>query len=80
MGMNISYCQPTVNSIHQCWPPTSAGQFAKLPCPSNVTGFHYSENDDSFRECFLNGSWAEFADYSACSIIYPVGITVDKDI
>ncbi|TNN16275.1 Diuretic hormone receptor isoform 2 [Schistosoma japonicum] len=28
--------------------------------------------DDSFRECFLNGSWAEFADYSACSIIYPL--------
>ncbi|KAK4467774.1 hypothetical protein MN116_008702 [Schistosoma mekongi] len=71
-SMNISYCQPTVNSIHQCWPPTSAGQFAKLPCPSNVTGFHYSENDDSFRECLSNGSWAKFADYSACTIIYPL--------
>ncbi|CAH8624785.1 unnamed protein product [Schistosoma bovis] len=71
-GMNMSYCQATFNSIHQCWPPTLAGQFAKLPCPSNVTDFHYNENDDSFRECLANGSWAEFADYSACTIIYPL--------
>ncbi|CAI2733010.1 unnamed protein product [Schistosoma spindalis] len=71
-GMNMSYCQATLNSIHQCWPPTLAGQFAKLPCPSNVTDFHYNENDDSFRECLTNGSWAEFADYSACTIIYPL--------
>ncbi|CAH8638537.1 unnamed protein product [Schistosoma rodhaini] len=71
-GMNMSYCHATLNSIHQCWPPTLAGQFAKLPCPSNVTDFHYDENDDSFRECLTNGSWAEFADYSACTIIYPL--------
>ncbi|CAH8596785.1 unnamed protein product [Heterobilharzia americana] len=70
--MNISYCQATVNSIHQCWPPTSAGHVAKLPCPSNVTSFHYDENDDSFRQCLPNGTWAEIADYSACTILYPL--------
>ncbi|CAH8625860.1 unnamed protein product [Heterobilharzia americana] len=71
-SMNISYCQATVNSIHQCWPPTSAGHVAKLPCPSNVTSFHYDENDDSFRQCLPNGTWAEIADYSACTILYPL--------
>ncbi|CAH8866711.1 unnamed protein product [Trichobilharzia szidati] len=68
---NILYCQATVNSIHQCWPPTLAGHIAKLPCPANITGLRYDKNGDSFRECLSNGSWAEKADYSNCTVINP---------
>ncbi|KAH3817993.1 calcitonin gene-related peptide type 1 receptor-like [Dreissena polymorpha] len=64
------YCYRTVDNFGGCWPDTSAGQRAQIPCPKlpsfNVHAFAY-------RDCTDDGTWfvhpntsQRWANYSEC--------------
>ncbi|GAV06291.1 hypothetical protein RvY_16305 [Ramazzottius varieornatus] len=62
-----TFCPADMN-IASCWPPVSAGSFALVPCLKELNGisYVYTTNATASRECYANGSWSSFNNYSDC--------------
>ncbi|XP_046390384.1 diuretic hormone receptor-like [Ischnura elegans] len=50
-----------------CWPPTSGGSLAVLPCFDELNGIKYNTSQNATRYCHSNGTWAAYTDYNGCS-------------
>ncbi|XP_012268724.1 diuretic hormone receptor-like isoform X2 [Athalia rosae] len=49
-----------------CWPHTSPGSLATLPCFEELNGIRYDNSQNATRWCWSNGTWDKYSDYSAC--------------
>lgn len=67
---NESYCERDWDTL-ACWPPTLAGEIAKIPCPNYTNGFN--TNEYAYKICTVNGTWyydvvrnIAWTDYTRC--------------
>lgn len=49
-----------------CWPPTTGGSMAVLPCFDQFNSVKYDTTKNATRFCHVNGTWANKADYFDC--------------
>lgn len=54
-----------------CWPHTSPGTVAVLPCFEELNGIRYDNSQNASRWCWSNGTWDKYSDYSACDNVIP---------
>ncbi|KAH8371260.1 hypothetical protein KR093_006763 [Drosophila rubida] len=62
-----SHCPASFDSV-LCWPRTTAGSWAVLPCFEEFKGVHYDTTENATRYCHANGSWNHYSNYSRCSV------------
>ncbi|KAM5156848.1 corticotropin-releasing factor receptor 2 [Mantella aurantiaca] len=60
------HCSATIDQIGTCWPRSIAGELVERPCPDSFNGIKYNTTRTVFRECFENGTWASWMNYSQC--------------
>ncbi|XP_042150281.1 diuretic hormone receptor [Ixodes scapularis] len=61
-----------------CWPVTSPGTVAVLPCFSFLNDLFYDTSNNVTRTCLENGTWADRSDYSSCRPLIDVDREVDE--
>uniref|UniRef100_A0A8C5QTK5 Corticotropin releasing hormone receptor 2 n=1 Tax=Leptobrachium leishanense TaxID=445787 RepID=A0A8C5QTK5_9ANUR len=59
-------CSATFDQIGTCWPRSFAGDIVERPCPETFNGIRYNTTRSVSRECFENGTWASWMNYSQC--------------
>ncbi|XP_054719240.1 diuretic hormone receptor-like [Uloborus diversus] len=60
-----TYCNSTWDGL-SCWPTTSAGSLASIPCFDEFNGVQYDTNSNASRYCFENGTWSAWSNYRSC--------------
>ncbi|CAH2281928.1 corticotropin-releasing factor receptor 2 [Pelobates cultripes] len=66
LGYDGSYCSATIDQIGTCWPRSFGGELVERPCPDTFNGIKYNTTRSVSRECFDNGTWATWMNYSQC--------------
>ncbi|KAH8407654.1 hypothetical protein KR222_009489 [Zaprionus bogoriensis] len=59
------HCPTSFDSV-LCWPRTSVGSFAILPCFEEFKGVHYDTTENATRFCHMNGTWNHYSNYTSC--------------
>ncbi|XP_055346867.1 corticotropin-releasing factor receptor 2-like isoform X1 [Paramacrobiotus metropolitanus] len=61
------FCEANWN-VASCWPPVEAGMLAVIPCPEEWNGIRYTYVTEAnvSRQCFENGTWDRWSNYSEC--------------
>nr|XP_050849101.1 diuretic hormone receptor-like isoform X1 [Vespula vulgaris] len=72
-------CEVSWDSL-LCWPYTSPGTLAILPCFEELNGIRYDNTQNASRWCWLNGTWDSYSNYSSCRDIRPLNIEADVEI
>ncbi|KAI4498586.1 hypothetical protein M0802_006292 [Mischocyttarus mexicanus] len=54
-----------------CWPYTSPGTLAVLPCFEELNGIRYDNTQNASRWCWQNGTWDSYTNYSSCHDLQP---------
>ncbi|XP_020293795.1 diuretic hormone receptor-like isoform X2 [Pseudomyrmex gracilis] len=58
-------CQVNWDTI-LCWPRTSPGTLATIPCFDELNGIPYDNTQNASRWCKGNGTWDNYSNYSLC--------------
>uniref|UniRef100_A0A8C5QU61 Corticotropin releasing hormone receptor 2 n=1 Tax=Leptobrachium leishanense TaxID=445787 RepID=A0A8C5QU61_9ANUR len=66
LGYDGPICSATFDQIGTCWPRSFAGDIVERPCPETFNGIRYNTTRSVSRECFENGTWASWMNYSQC--------------
>ncbi|KAM8966291.1 corticotropin-releasing factor receptor 2 isoform 2-T2 [Pelodytes ibericus] len=66
LGFNGPFCSASIDQIGTCWPRSYGGELVERPCPDTFNGIRYNTTRSVFRECFENGTWATWMNYSQC--------------
>ncbi|GFY40283.1 diuretic hormone receptor [Trichonephila inaurata madagascariensis] len=59
------YCNATWDGL-SCWPTTSGGSVAYVPCFAEFNGVHYDTSRNASRLCLENGTWLPWSNYRSC--------------
>ncbi|XP_077553885.1 diuretic hormone receptor-like [Haemaphysalis longicornis] len=70
-------CHRTWDGL-SCWPMTTAGSVAVLPCFAFLNDLYYDTSNNVTRTCLENGTWADRSDYSSCKPLIEVDREVDE--
>ncbi|CAD7014199.1 unnamed protein product [Ceratitis capitata] len=58
-------CPPSFDAV-LCWPETPANTTATQPCFSEFKGIQYNTKENVTRQCFADGTWANYTEYMRC--------------
>ncbi|OQV19025.1 putative Corticotropin-releasing factor receptor 2 [Hypsibius exemplaris] len=61
------FCEAGWNHA-SCWPPALPGELIHVACPADFGGLHYTyiTNVTAWRQCYTNGTWDMFDNYTDC--------------
>ncbi|CAL1281569.1 unnamed protein product [Larinioides sclopetarius] len=69
------FCNSTWDGI-SCWPTTTAGSTANVPCFEEFNGVRYDTTTNASRQCLENGTWSPWSNYRECK---PITIPEDDE-
>ncbi|XP_071958184.1 corticotropin-releasing factor receptor 2-like [Antedon mediterranea] len=72
-GTEGRYCPSLYDNI-TCWPPSPPGE-VRLKCPRVWNGVAYKS--EVTRNCYLNGTWANKANYTNCQAVTVSAVYLD---